>query len=159
MMFVRVTYTGVNLTEPLLASDETRSLQTLNLQLSCNILQNVTSVFGTTNSTSLCTLCPNDVSTTSVSLVTAIKIRDFSLPLRCQSLVTAWPLQMRPTACPETSLTTNLRYITSQKIEDLKPKCPSPQHRTVPTLFLTPHTYCHFTSRGTAVGLPLYSVS
>jgi hypothetical protein len=166
LMFVRVTGTRANLTEQLLASDETRapyrrSTSSVNLQLSCNILHNVTSVFGTTNSTSLCTLCPNDVSSTSVSLVTAIKTKSAILVFRCgvRSLVTPWPLKTGPTACPETSLTTNLRYITSQKSEDLQPKRPSAQHRAVPTLFPNTAHYFYFTRRGTSVGLPPYLIS
>jgi hypothetical protein len=34
-------------------------------------------------------------------------------------LFTAWPLKMRPTFCPETSVSTTLRYVTSQKSEYL----------------------------------------
>jgi hypothetical protein len=33
---------------------------------------------------------------------------------------TVWPWKMRPIGCPETSVTTDLRYVTSQKSEDLK---------------------------------------
>jgi len=32
---------------------------------------------------------------------------------------TAWPLKMLATVCPETSATTNLRYVTFQKSQDL----------------------------------------
>jgi len=32
----------------------------------------------------------------------------------------AWPLKLRPTACPETSVTTNHRCVASQKMENLK---------------------------------------
>jgi hypothetical protein len=30
-----------------------------------------------------------------------------------------WPLKMEPKGCPETSVTTNLRNVTSQKSEEL----------------------------------------
>jgi len=33
--------------------------------------------------------------------------------------VTAWPLKMGPIGCTETSVTTNLRCVTSQKSEDI----------------------------------------